>query len=104
VSRRRPHHLRTRSRRRIATAVTCACLALAPSAVARTDPPSVLPVLPATTGQPDAKPYAPTVIHTIDDGFDWGSAGIGAGVGAAIALLSVGGVRAGSRARLRPAR
>jgi hypothetical protein len=49
------------------------------------------------------KPPAPTVTRTIDDGFDWGSAGLGAGAGAAIVLLSLGGVRAGSRALARPA-
>ncbi len=54
---------------------------------------------PATT-----KPPAPTVTRTIDDGLDWGSAGSGAGAGAAIVLLTLAGVRAGSRARRRPAR
>lgn len=44
-----------------------------------------------------------TVTRTIDGGFDWGSAGLGAGAGAALVLLSLGGVRAGSRAFARPA-
>jgi hypothetical protein len=51
-----------------------------------------------------SRPPTQTTTRIIDNGFDWGSAGIGAGVGAAIVLLSLGGVRAGSRVRLRPAR
>jgi hypothetical protein len=47
----------------------------------------------ATPG-PSAAP-AQTVTRTIDEGFDWGAAGVGAG--AAIVLLSLGGVRAGAR-------
>jgi len=44
----------------------------------------------------------PVVVRlTTDRGFDWGAAGIGAGAGAAIVLVSLGGVRAGSSARLR---
>jgi hypothetical protein len=41
---------------------------------------------------------APTVIRTIDSGFDWGAAALGAGAAAAIVLLSVAGVRARPRA------
>ena len=51
-----------------------------------------------------SRPPAQTTTRIIDNGFDWGSAGLGAGAGAAIVLLSLGGVRAGSRALARPAR
>jgi hypothetical protein len=55
----------------------------------------------ATPSRPTAP--APTVTRIVDTGFEWGSAGLGAGAGAAIVLLSLGGVRAGSRALARPA-
>jgi|1186.fasta_scaffold250695_2 hypothetical protein len=47
---------------------------------------------------------APTVIHLAGNGFDWGSAAIGAGATAAVVLLCAGGVRAGSRTRMHPTR
>ena len=41
----------------------------------------------------------------IDEGFDWGSAAIGAGgAGAAIVLVSLGGLAVASRHRMRVAR
>jgi hypothetical protein len=43
-------------------------------------------------------------VRTIDDGFDWGSAAIGAGAGGAVILLvSLGGVAVASRHRMRVA-
>lgn len=50
---------------------------------------------------PTPTPQSPSVIRTVDNEFDWGAAAFGAGAGAAIVLLSVGGVYA---ARVRPAR
>ncbi len=42
----------------------------------------------------------PPVVQTIDDGFDWGSAAIGAGgTGALIVLVSLGGFAYASRSR-----
>jgi hypothetical protein len=45
----------------------------------------------------DARPAptaAPTTIAVpIDDGFDWGAAGIGAGIAVAVVALTAGGVR-----------
>ena len=63
----------------------------------------------STASQPGASPSpadapAPTIIRTIDDGFDWSSAVIGAGATTALVLLSIGGVRAGARTGIRPAR
>jgi hypothetical protein len=46
---------------------------------------------------------APTVIRSTDDGFDWGSAGIGASA-AAIVLISLGAVRGRSHVGPRPGR
>ena len=44
---------------------------------------------------------APPVTTTIDEGFDWGSAAIGAGgAGALIALVSLGGFAYSSRGRM----
>ena len=56
----RPHRLATRPAPLIASAIACACLSLAPSAIARTDPPSPLP---AALGQPSAAAPQPTIIH-----------------------------------------
>jgi hypothetical protein len=44
---------------------------------------------------------APAVTTTIDEGFDWGSAAIGAGGSAALILLSLGGAVQVSRVRAR---
>ena len=96
---RRPRRLT----RALAGALAVTALA-APTAVARPvdAAPSWTARVPASSHSDAAVP-APTVIRTIDNGFDWGSAGIGAGAAAAIILLSLGGVRAGSRLRVRPA-
>jgi hypothetical protein len=67
---------------------------------------------PAAVAQPIADPQtsepAPSdapVVRTIDEGFDWGSAAIGAGgAGAAIVLVSLGGIAVTSRHRMRVAR
>jgi hypothetical protein len=42
-------------------------------------------------------------VHTIDEGFDWGSAAIGAGGAGAAIVLSLGGLALVSRDRMRPA-
>jgi hypothetical protein len=44
----------------------------------------------------------PTVITTVDRGFDWGSAGIGAGAAGVIVLLSYAGVSLKGRVHVRP--
>jgi hypothetical protein len=68
---------------------------------------------PAALAQPiDAQPRAapepgsgdPPVVRTIDEGFDWGSAAIGAGGAGAAIVLSLGGLALVSRDRIRPAR
>jgi hypothetical protein len=46
---------------------------------------------------------APTVVTTTDRGFDWGAAGVGAGVTGAIVLLSFAGVTLNGRTHVRPA-
>lgn len=92
----------TRRSRRLTSAVAGALTAIALTAPAA----GALPceaVCGSATPSPSKAP-AQTNTRIIDNSFDWGSAGIGAGAGAAIVLLSLGGVRAGSRARLRPAR
>jgi len=66
----------------------------APAASARpVDPPVGWKLSPPGESRSQTHQPAPTIIRTTDDGFDWGSAGIGAGA-AAIVLLSLGGVRA----------
>jgi hypothetical protein len=68
---------------------------------------------PAAVAQPlDAQPRAAAgperpdapVVRTIDEGFDWGSAAVGAGGAGAVLLLSLGGLAFVSRDRMRVAR
>jgi hypothetical protein len=48
-------------------------------------------------GTLDSEAPAPTVTRTIDEGFDWGSAAIGAGGASAALLLGAAGALAASR-------
>lgn len=76
------------------TAVVLASGALAaPTAIARPAPPDPKP-------SPDRAP----VVRAIDEGFDWGSAAIGAGAAGALIVLSLGGLGGASRSRIRVAR
>jgi hypothetical protein len=76
---------------RLVTAGLVAGALAAPVAVAQ-------PIVDPQTSE--SAPAAPPVVRTIDEGFDWGSAAIGAGgAGAAFVLLSLGGVAYGSRHR-----
>ena len=73
--------LSSRPRRVAAVAVATAALA-APAAHARVDP-------PATPAFNPREP-APVIVRTVDEGFDWGAAAIGAaGAGALVALLTL---------------
>jgi hypothetical protein len=50
-------------------------------------------------------PAAPVVVRTVDDGFDWGSAAIGAGgAGALVMVVALGGVAYTTRHRIGVAR
>jgi hypothetical protein len=63
----------------------------APAAIAQ-------PIADPQTSEP--APAAPPVVRTIDEGFDWGSAAVGAGgAGAILVLVSLGGVAYVSRHR-----
>jgi hypothetical protein len=88
----------------LAAGVTAAALA-APSAVARPidgpqepvrlDPGPVVPV------EPGEAPARPAVVQTVDDGFDWGSAAIGAGgAGALIVVVAASGAAHAARHRI----
>src|SRR4051812_33078828 len=97
---RRSRHLT----RAVASVLAVTALAApAPMAPPIASAPAWIPSHPAASPS-HAEAPAPTVIRTVDDGFDWGSAAIGAGATIAIVLLSLGGVRAGSRTGVRPAR
>jgi hypothetical protein len=99
---------------RIATGIVAtlalALAAAAPASATPWDPNSRDPFIPIRPA-PEPAMVAPAPTHlgrgsvvvrlTTDRGFDWGAAGVGAGAGAATVLVSVGGVRAGSRARVR---
>ena len=70
---------------RLVTAGLVAGALAAPPAVARPIDSQQQPVR--------REPEEPVVVHKIDDGFDWGSAAIGAGgAGALFVLVSLGGV------------
>ena len=89
---------------RAATGALAITALAAPGASARpVDPPAGWKLATPAESRSQLHAPAPTVIRSTDDGFDWGSAGIGAGA-AAIVLISLGGLRAHSRVRPRPAR
>ena len=91
------HHYPHRITRLLAAGLAAGALA-APTAFASpaSEPGSV-------SGPVTAEP--PVVVRTVDDGFDWGSAAIGAGTGGAvIVLVSLGGFAYISRARVPAAR
>ena len=76
---------------RLVTAGLVAGALASPAAVAQ-------PIADPQTSEP--APSDPPFVRTIDEGFDWGSAAIGAGgAGAVIVLVSLGGVAYVSRHR-----
>jgi hypothetical protein len=93
-------HRRLRRTRVAATSLVIAALA-APSANARValDPPAA-PHGAASAPQPSAL----VVSASPDNGFDWGSAGIGAAAGAGLVLVGAGSFALSHRSRLRLAR
>jgi hypothetical protein len=83
----RPHRLATL----LAAGITAAALAAPPALARPADGPNE-PLRP-DSGAP--------VVQSIDDGFDWGSAAIGAGgTGGLMTLLSLGGFAYASRRRI----
>jgi hypothetical protein len=89
-------HHRSRSARIAATSFCVLALA-APVASAR---PALDPAVADHTAQ-----SAPVVVTaTPDNGFDWGSAGIGAAAGAGLVLVGAGSFAASYRGRVRLAR
>jgi hypothetical protein len=92
--------------RALAAAVAAAALA-APPALARIDPPGT-PAFnssdPTPTAADQSAANARVVVRTVDDGFDWGAAAIGAGgAGALVALASLAAFASTSRDRTRVA-
>ena len=86
-------HRLSRTARLAATSLAVGALA-APAAHAR---PAIDP--------PSTPPRAEVVVQASHDGwFDWGSAGVGAAVGAGFALVGAGSFTLGHRARIRLAR
>jgi hypothetical protein len=82
----------------LAAGLAAAALA-APPALARVDPPATTPFNSRET-DPTA-PATPVVVRTVDDGFDWGSAAIGAGGAGALAMVvALGGVAYTTRHRV----
>jgi len=79
---------------RAATGALAITALAAPAASARpVDLPAGWKLAPPAESRSQLHAAAPSVIRSTDDGFDWGAAGIGAGAGAAIVLLSLGGAR-----------
>jgi hypothetical protein len=93
-----------RSRRRLGSALAAA-LAIgalaAPAANAVTGEEFQASPGPNSSSAIDSSTPAPTVSRTIDDGFDLGSAAIGAGSAAAVLLLGGAGATAVTRHRRR---
>jgi hypothetical protein len=92
----------------LVAAVTAVALA-APPAVARPIDDPRLPVrldpAPTVVVEPEPAPARPPVVQRIDDGFDWGSAAIGAGgTGALAVIVALGAIAYTSRHRIRVAR
>ena len=86
----------------LAAGVTAAALA-APAAVARPIDGPNDPVRPAAIVAAESEPVPPRapLVQEIDDGFDWGSAAIGAGAtGALVILVSLGGFAHATRDRV----
>jgi len=98
-----PHHSH-RLARVLAAGVTAAALA-APSAGARPIDGPEQPVRLDPGPTVVVAPEQPPVVQTIDEGFDWGSAAIGAGSGGAlVVVVALGGVAYTSRHRVGVAR
>ena len=81
----------------------------APAAVARPIDGPNEPVRPdpftSSTVAPDPAPADPPIVRSVDAGFDWGSAAIGAGgAGALVVVISAGGFAYMSRNRMGVAR
>jgi hypothetical protein len=90
------HHSH-RFARLVAAGLAAGALA-APAAVAQ-------PIDGQPSAASDSAPTNTPIVQTIDEGFDWGSAAIGAGgAGAVFMLASVGGLAYVSRGRMRAAR
>jgi hypothetical protein len=94
--------MRTRRLTRTVAGALLVTAFAAPCAVARPAPedsfrPNSTESVPAATDT--TRPPAPPVTRTIDDGFDLGSAAIGAGGGAAVVLLTTASGAAISRRR-----
>ena len=84
--------------RMLAASLAVAALA-APAALAMPDPG---PIVDEPTS---ATKNAPVVVRAADEGFDWGSAAVGAGsAGALIVLVSLGGFSYATRDRIRVVR
>jgi hypothetical protein len=98
-----PSHHRLRRTRIAATSLAIAALAAlaAPAANAHValDPPAGHQVAASAPQRP-----ALVVTSASDDGFDWGSAGIGAAAGAGLVLVGAGSFAATYRGRVRLAR
>jgi hypothetical protein len=94
------HHRSHRLARLLVAGVAAAALA-APPAVAR----PIDPVRPDPVSTIAVERQQAPVVQTIDDGFDWGSAAIGAGAaGALVVLVGLGGFAFTIRHRIGVAR
>lgn len=91
----------------LAAALAVAAVAAQP-AFARTstslEPPGSRAGQPAAVAPDAARTDASPIVRSIDEGFDWGAAAIGAGAGAMIVLVSVGGPTLATRRQVRVTR
>jgi hypothetical protein len=78
-----------------------ACLAVAVLGIAAPAA-GASPIADQGTEQPP--PSTQVVVRSVHDGFDWGSAGVGAAAGAGLMLVGAGAFGASYRSRIRLAR
>src|SRR5215218_7606738 len=96
-------HRRSQLQRSFAAGLAVAALAAPAAQAAPTLEPGTGDTPLSSEAVPVA-PDAPAVTTTIDEGFDWGSAAIGAGgAGALIVLITLGGFKYASHTRFRVA-
>jgi hypothetical protein len=80
-----------------------ACLAIAALGIAAPAA-GASPIADQGTEPSPPPTHTQVVVRSVHDGFDWGSAGVGAAAGAGLMIVGVGAIGAGYRNRIRLAR
>jgi hypothetical protein len=99
-----PAHRPRHRARVLAASLAIAALAAPAANTAPAPEPGGNRSISSTEIQALGRPPSPVVTRTTDDGFDWGSAAVGAGGATAIALLALAATTAATRPRARTVR